>query len=145
MYSLRPTTFRSQGSVTKPDSQVSRPVKTVRPIRQLNFDGTHSNTSRYWWPVTEAIGVLTCLMKLDRRPEDDAWYSRLWKFALGHFVDKPNGGWFPEIDANNQHSQTQFIGMPDIYHSLQAVLFPLADGVSRFSEKLGEAQPLGAD
>lgn len=105
-------------------------------VYTLNFDGTHSNTSRYWWPVTEAIGALACLMKIDRQPEDDDWYSRIWTFALEHFVDQTNGGWFPEIDENNTHSETQFIGKPDIYHSLQAVLFPLTKGISRFSDAL---------
>lgn len=105
-------------------------------VYTLNFDGTHSNTSRYWWPVTEAIGVLACLMKIDRQPEDDDWYSRIWTFAQEHFVDQANGGWFPEIDENNTHTETQFIGKPDIYHSLQAVLFPLTQGISRFSDAL---------
>ena len=75
-------------------------------------------------------------MKVDRQPEDDDWYSRIWTFALEHFVDLTNGGWFPEIDENNTHSESQFIGKPDIYHSLQAVLFPLTKGISRFSDAL---------
>jgi mannose/cellobiose epimerase-like protein (N-acyl-D-glucosamine 2-epimerase family) len=110
-------------------------------VYTLNFDGTQANTSRYWWPVTEAIGVLASLIKLDPQPLDDRWYRQLWDFALTHFVDHIAGGWFPEIDSSNRPCAKQFAGKPDIYHSVQAVLFPLTDGVSRFSEGLKRLRP----
>lgn len=94
----------------------------------LNFDGSIAVPSRYWWPVTEAIGAIAALIKLDRRTEDEDWYRKLWAFADSHFIDHLNGGWFPEIDGNGKVNSTIFIGKPDIYHSLQACLFPLASG-----------------
>ena len=109
-------------------------------VYTLNFDGTQANASRYWWPVTEAIGVLACLIKLDPQPQDDRWYRQLWDFALAHFVDHTAGGWFPEIDSSNRPCATQFTGKPDIYHSVQAVLFPLTQGVSRFGEGMRRLQ-----
>ncbi len=103
----------------------------------LNFDGTPAVRDRYWWPVTEAIGTLASFLKLEPNDEDAQWYNRLWAFADRHFIDHENGGWFPEIDAKGQPAAKQFNGKPDIYHSIQASLFPLASGISRQASGLG--------
>lgn len=97
----------------------------------LKPDGSVDNPSRYWWPVTEAIGAVAALIKLDRRSEDEVWYRRLWLFADRFFIDHKHGGWFPELDDQNKPINTIFKGKPDIYHSLQACLFPLAKRLSR--------------
>jgi sulfoquinovose isomerase len=104
----------------------------------LNHDGTPAIRDRYWWPVTEAIGTLAALIKLERNPADEAWYRRLWTFADTAFVDHQNGGWFPEIGDDSRPTTTQFKGKPDIYHALQAELFPLTPGISRFGEALAK-------
>lgn len=96
----------------------------------LNFDGSAAITDRYWWPVTEAIGVLATLIKCDPQPEDEQWYRRVWQFADAHFVDHARGGWYPEIDSTGTPTERQFIGKPDIYHSIQATLYPLSGGIS---------------
>jgi sulfoquinovose isomerase len=103
----------------------------------LDSDGRVAIPDRYWWPVAEAIGVIAALLKLESRPEDEAWYRRLWTFAEAHFVDVARGGWFPELDADGVPTARQFHGKPDIYHSLQAALFPLAEGISRHLTSLG--------
>lgn len=105
----------------------------------LKLDGTPDITARYWWPVTEAIGVLASLIKLERQLEDEIWYRKLWQFVEQAFIDPSHGGWFPEIDDQGKPSQAQFIGKPDIYHALQAELLPLVDGISRpFCGTLGK-------
>lgn len=104
----------------------------------MKLDGTPDNKSRYWWPVTEAIGVLATLIKLERNPKDEEWYRRIWQFADDHFVDHENGGWHPEIDDMGGHTDEQFKGKPDIYHSLQAALFSTSPSISRFHEPLGK-------
>lgn len=97
----------------------------------LGFDGRVDNPARYWWPVTEAIGALAALIKLERRAGDEAWYRRLWTFADHVLIDHARGGWYPELDANDRPAATQFRGKPDIYHSVQAALLPLSPGLSR--------------
>lgn len=47
--------------------------------------------------MTEAIGTVATLVKLDGRDEDEQWYRRLWGFAQAHFIDEDRGGWFPEM------------------------------------------------
>lgn len=106
----------------------------------LNFDGSVDVRNRYWWPVTEAIGALAALIKLERRPEDEAWYRRLWAFADASLIDQARGGWFPELDAAGAPAATQFAGKPDIYHSVQAALFPLASGLSRPARSLQDVE-----
>ncbi|WP_424933285.1 AGE family epimerase/isomerase [Amaricoccus macauensis] len=97
----------------------------------LGADGKPAITDRYWWPVTEAIGVLASLIKTDARPEDESRYRQLWQFADQHFIDHERGGWFPEIDDAGRPIARQFLGKPDIYHSLQATLYPAIPGISR--------------
>ncbi|MBW7056671.1 AGE family epimerase/isomerase [Paracoccus bogoriensis] len=104
--------------------------------------GAVDNPARYWWPVTEAIGALAALIKLDPMPGDEVWYRRLWGFAASHLVDHQRGGWWPELDPDNHPTQTQFPGKPDLYHALQADLFPLVPGLSRIAAGLGQARAL---
>ncbi|WP_425074770.1 AGE family epimerase/isomerase [Sagittula sp. S175] len=102
----------------------------------LATSGQPAIRDRYWWPVTEAIGVYAHLLKLSPTEEDRQAYDQLWTFAQTHFIDADNGGWFPEIDDTGQPTTTQFHGKPDIYHALQADLYPLTPGLSRPIEGL---------
>lgn len=97
----------------------------------LGCDGEVSIADRYWWPVTEGIGALATLMKVEPNAGDEEWYRTFWDFADASFVDHDRGGWFPEIGHDGSPVARQFRGKPDIYHALQAVLFPATKGVSR--------------
>ena len=105
----------------------------------LGAGGAVAIADRYWWPVTEAIGAVASLIKLDPRPGDETWYRRLWAFADAALVDHVRGGWFPELDRAGAPVAHQFAGKPDIYHALQAVLYPLAPGLSRQGQNLPSA------
>lgn len=107
----------------------------------LGVDGKPAISDRYWWPVTEAIGALASLIRLERMPEDEEWYRRVWDFADRHFIDHTHGGWFHEIDARGAPTATQFFGKPDIYHALQACLYPALGGLSRPFDTLRAARP----
>ena len=97
----------------------------------LDYSGKVMMPDRYWWPVTEAIGALATLIKLDPQPQDEGWYRKLWQFASDNLIDHARGGWFPELDAGGKPVAKQFMGKPDIYHAVQADLLPLASGISR--------------
>ncbi|MEQ5870988.1 AGE family epimerase/isomerase [Sagittula sp. NFXS13] len=105
-------------------------------IYTIDFDGAPAITDRYWWPVTEGIGVLASLLKAGGTEEDAAWYRKLWQFADAHLIDKTHGGWFPELDDDNRPTGRQFIGKPDIYHALQADLLPLTPDRAQIYEGL---------
>lgn len=102
----------------------------------LGLDGTPDVTDRYWWPVTEAIGALAVLLRLDPKPSDDAWYRKIWRFAETHLIDAERGGWYPELAADGHPHEAQFHGKPDIYHSLQAVLIAQSGRPSRLFEAI---------
>jgi mannose/cellobiose epimerase-like protein (N-acyl-D-glucosamine 2-epimerase family) len=74
---------------------------------------------------------MAALIVMDRNPADEIWYRRLWDFADAHFIDRARGGWYPAIDDHGQPTSSIFTGKPDIYHSLQACLLPLAGRLSR--------------
>ncbi len=97
----------------------------------LDFDGQVSNENRFWWPVTEAISAVATLIRIDKKAEDEHWYRTLWGYANERFVDHQNGGWFPAVDENGKVVTSIFNGKPDIYHSLQACLFPCSGRLSR--------------
>lgn len=111
-------------------------------VYTLDFDGTPAIQSRFWWPLCEAIGVLATLIKISPVAEDEIWYRRLWVCAQAHFIDPKNKGWFPEIDAVGQPDQTQFKGKPDIYHALQATMFPLVPSISDLAKECQKEEPL---
>lgn len=99
----------------------------------LNFDGSVADGSRFWWPVTEAINAVATLLLLEGRDADEDWYRRLWAFADAAFIDHKHGGWFPAIDVSGAPTSSIFAGKPDIYHALQACLFPLSGRISRMA------------
>ena len=134
----------ADGTPTRARALIEEALKAWLPeggfAYTLKFDGSVDVRNRYWWPVTEAIGALAALIKLERRPEDEAWYRRLWTFADASLIDHARGGWFPEIDAAGLPAATQFAGKPDIYHSVQAALFPLAPDLSHAARGLRQVQ-----
>ncbi len=97
----------------------------------LVFEGRVANASRFWWPVAEAIGAVAALIAMDKRLEDEVWYRKLWTYANETLVDHQHGGWFPAVDETGDMVTSIFDGKPDIYHSLQACLFPLSGRLSR--------------
>lgn len=105
-------------------------------VYTLGADGTPAILDRYWWPVTEALGALAAFLKLEREAGDERWYRMLWDFANDHLIDHRAGGWFPELADDGTPDARQFAGKPDIYHAVQAALFPLAPGLSRLATSL---------
>ena len=97
----------------------------------LDYSGEIGIRDRYWWPVAEAIGAISTLQRIDPREGDEIWYRKFWRFADEHFIDHDTGGWYPELDEAGKPVEHQFLGKPDIYHSLQAVLLPLAGSPSK--------------
>ncbi|MBK4215233.1 AGE family epimerase/isomerase [Paracoccus caeni] len=99
-------------------------------VYTVDQQGRVLRDNRYWWPVTEAIGTAAVLIKTGEDLAGD--YKGYWDSACAHFVDEDRGGWYPD-----QHRDgVQFSGKPDIYHSIQAVLFPLVPEISGLTRAL---------
>lgn len=99
-------------------------------VYTVDQQGRVLRDNRYWWPVTEAIGTAAALIKAGDDLQAD--YAEYWSGARAHFVDEERGGWYPDLHRDG----VQFTGKPDIYHSIQAVLFPLVPEISRISHAL---------
>lgn len=97
-------------------------------------NGAPLRRSRYWWPVTEAIGAAAAMIKAGDDRKDD--YRMFWQAGERLFIDRKRGGWLPEVDDAGRPDNSQFIGKPDIYHSLQATLYPLMPGISGVAKGL---------
>ncbi|MGJ8609555.1 MAG: AGE family epimerase/isomerase [Octadecabacter sp.] len=97
-------------------------------------NGTVDVADRYWWPVTEAIGAFAALQKLAPDAKVETRYREQWAFADAHLIDHERGGWYPELDDDGRAVSHQFLGKPDIYHSIQAGLFPPVPALSRLSK-----------
>ncbi|PTQ73324.1 AGE family epimerase/isomerase [Celeribacter persicus] len=98
----------------------------------LDFKGNVAVSDRYWWPVAEAMGAFSSLHKLSLKEVDAEWFRRLWNVANRFFVDHDRGGWYPEIDEVGRPVERQFTGKPDIYHALQACIYPLTRDLSGY-------------
>lgn len=103
-------------------------------IYTVDLRGQPLRRSRYWWPVTEAIGAAAAMIKAGEDRHAD--YLRFWQAADRLFIDKAQGGWFPEIGDDNRPDARQFTGKPDIYHSIQSSLFPLLPQLSGLAAAL---------
>jgi len=54
--------------------------------------------TKLWWPHTEALYATLLGWERTRRPEFLAWYEKLWRVCLEHFVDWENGEWRQKLD-----------------------------------------------
>lgn len=105
-------------------------------VYTTDTEGQPLRRSRYWWPVTEAIGAGAARLKHAPTDQGAADYLMFWQAADELFIDHQHGGWFPEIDDENRPDSHQFTGKPDIYHSIQAALYPLLPGLSGAAKEL---------
>jgi mannose/cellobiose epimerase-like protein (N-acyl-D-glucosamine 2-epimerase family) len=104
----------------------------------LDWDGQPRIRDRYWWPCTEAIGAAHFLRTVTQDALFEEWYRRLWSFCARHFIDRRNGGWFPQLGEDLRPNTGPFYGKPDIYHALQACLIPLLPTTGSITRGLRE-------
>jgi hypothetical protein len=78
---------------------------------------------RMHWVAVEGVMSADALA---RRTGEERFCSRtepLWANAA-RFVDTGTGGWWHELGASGEVSRTVWEGKPDLYHAVQALLFP---------------------
>jgi mannose/cellobiose epimerase-like protein (N-acyl-D-glucosamine 2-epimerase family) len=82
------------------------------------------------WVLTEALGAAVAL---HRATGDERWASRFaawWAYAERYLIDRERGSWHHELDPGNRpavsgpDSAPTWVGKPDVYHAVQAVLLP---------------------
>jgi mannose/cellobiose epimerase-like protein (N-acyl-D-glucosamine 2-epimerase family) len=93
-------------------------------IYTVGWDATPVNDDHYWWPVAEAIAASAFLARLVGGADYGGWYERFWDFASTYLIDHERGGWYPQLDAENERKSGPWFGKPDLYHALQACIIP---------------------
>lgn len=80
-------------------------------------------TARMHWVAAEAVMTADALARRTGEPRFADWRGRLWQEAA-RFVDPDAGGWWHELDADGAVGRTVWTGKPDLYHAVQALLYP---------------------
>jgi mannose/cellobiose epimerase-like protein (N-acyl-D-glucosamine 2-epimerase family) len=93
----------------------------------VDFEGRALNRDRYFWVHAEAVGAAAYLHDATGDDAYEQSYRRSWDFIADHLVDHRHGGWFWLLDPSNRpkHVPGVVVGKPDLYHALQACLFPM--------------------
>lgn len=99
----------------------------------VDFDGSPVISSRFFWPVAEAIGAAHMLRLATDDERYSTWYETCWRFAHDHLMDHEYGSWYSELDDELRPTVRTWDGKPDLYHVLQATLYahlPLERGLA---------------
>jgi mannose/cellobiose epimerase-like protein (N-acyl-D-glucosamine 2-epimerase family) len=99
-------------------------------VYTTDWDGQPVVRQRMHWVLAEALGAAVALY---RATGDERWTARFdawWEYAERYLIDTEHGSWHHELDPANQpavagpQSTVTWVGKPDVYHALQAVLLP---------------------
>lgn len=93
-------------------------------VYTTDWDGKPVVRQRMHWVLAEALGAAEAL---HRATGDERWAARFdewWAYAERYLIDRERGSWRHELDPANQPAAATWVGKPDVYHALQAVLLP---------------------
>ena len=93
-------------------------------VYTVDWDGKPVVRERMYWVAAEAVGAAAALHAATGDARYDRWYRTWWDYIGEYVIDRVGGSWWPELDANNQVSRTVWAEKADIYHAVQALLFP---------------------
>ncbi|GGE06683.1 mannose-6-phosphate isomerase [Aureimonas endophytica] len=105
-----------------------------------DFENNPAMREKLWWPTAEAMAAAHFLAEHRPSAFHEEWYRRSFEFIDRHFIDHRHGGWRPELSEDLRPQAELFHGVPDIYHSLQALLIPLFPATGSLTQV---ARPLG--
>lgn len=93
-------------------------------VYTLDWEDLPVVANRLHWVVTEAISAAAALHERTGEPSYEGWYRRLWDHAEVAFIDRDQGSWHHELDAQLAVASGTWGGKPDLYHAVQATLLP---------------------
>jgi mannose/cellobiose epimerase-like protein (N-acyl-D-glucosamine 2-epimerase family) len=93
-------------------------------VYTLDWEDRPVVRARMHWVVAEAIGAAAAFRSRTGERLYEDWYRRLWDYAERRFIDRRQGSWHHELDAENLPAATVWSGKPDVYHAYQATLLP---------------------
>ena len=93
-------------------------------VYTTDWDGTPSSHARMFWVLTEAIGAAWALHHVDGSAQWRPLVEKWWAYAKAYLLDLDRGAWHSELDATNAPYAGTWVGKPDTYHAIQAMLLP---------------------
>ncbi len=93
-------------------------------VYTTDWSGKPVVTDRLHWVVCEAIAAAAALQQATGEASYEQQYRGWWDLAARHFIDRANGSWHAQLDADNQPASSVWAGKPDTYHAVQATLLP---------------------
>ena len=115
-------------------------------VYTTDWDGKPVVRQRMHWVLAEGLGAAVALHRAtgEQRWADafDAW----WAYAEQYLIDRERGSWHHELDPGNQPAGgdlATWVGKPDVYHALQAVLLPGLPLSPSFATALKASDPEG--
>jgi sulfoquinovose isomerase len=93
-------------------------------VYTTDWSGTPVVKDRLHWVVCEAIAAAAALQQCTGEASYEQQYRDWWDLAARAFIDRTNGSWHAQLDAQNQPATSVWSGKPDTYHAVQATLLP---------------------
>ncbi len=96
-------------------------------VYTTDWDGKPVIRDRMHWTLAEAINTAAVLYRVTGKDRYASDYAEFMKYLDERVLDRENGSWFHQMDANHRVIGTVWPGKSDIYHALQATLIPYYD------------------
>ena len=93
-------------------------------VYTVGWDGSVSVPNTAHWPLAEGITAAALLYRRTGEADYAAWYERFWDYVDLVLIDRRQGSWWNEVDADNRPSERIYEGKPDLYHAYQPTLTP---------------------
>jgi len=93
-------------------------------VYTTDWNGVPVVRERMHWVAAEAIGAAAVLFARTADARYAADYEKWWAYTREYLVDLEQGSWRHELDHNNAPSRLVWEGKADLYHAVQATLFP---------------------
>lgn len=92
-------------------------------VYTVDWDGKPVVHERMSWVAAEAVAAATVLHQATRDIRFAEQQRSWWDWIRAHLVDE-RGAWHPELGRDNRPSATVWTDQPEVYHAVQATLFP---------------------
>jgi sulfoquinovose isomerase len=93
----------------------------------VDWQGQEVSSQRLHWPLAEGLGAARYLRAATGRAEYADWYAAFWQVADRCFRDRQGGSWWHELGPDGRPGATIWVGKPDLYHILNALLLSLLE------------------
>ncbi len=94
-------------------------------VYTIDWEGKPVVRSRMFWVAAEATMTAYVLWCFENDAKFINDYTHWWKYIDAHVLDKKNGSWIHELDADQNPVAITWPGKPDTYHAFNACVLPI--------------------